>query len=31
LRVPAKSGRTPADAQAEALDTIADWMTRLGR
>ena len=29
LKVPAKSGRTPADAEAEALDTIADWMTWL--
>lgn len=26
LRVPAKSGRTPAEAQAEALDTAAKWM-----
>lgn len=29
LRVPAKSGRTAADAEAEALDAIADWMLRL--
>jgi predicted alpha/beta-hydrolase family hydrolase len=27
LRVPAKSGRTSEDAQAEALDAIAGWMT----
>ena len=27
LRVPAKSGRTPTDAEAEALDAIAEWMT----
>lgn len=26
LRVPAKSGRTPAEAQGEALDTLAQWM-----
>jgi predicted alpha/beta-hydrolase family hydrolase len=26
LRVPAKSGRTPAEAQAEALDAVAEWM-----
>jgi uncharacterized protein len=31
LRVPAKSGRTAEEAQAEALDTMADWMTRLAR
>jgi predicted alpha/beta-hydrolase family hydrolase len=31
LRVPAKSARTPADAQAEALDTMADWMIELAR
>ena len=29
LCVPAKSGRTPADAQAEALDAMAEWMVRL--
>ncbi len=28
LKVPAKSGRTPADAEAEALDAMADWMLR---
>ena len=28
LKVPAKSGRTAADAEAEALDAIAEWMTR---
>lgn len=28
LRVPAKSGRTPAEAQAEALDAMAQWMVR---
>jgi len=28
LKVPAKTGRTPADAEAEALDAIAEWMTR---
>ena len=26
LRVPVKSGRTPAEAQAEALDAVAAWM-----
>lgn len=26
LQVPAKSGRTSADAEAEALDTVAEWM-----
>jgi predicted alpha/beta-hydrolase family hydrolase len=26
LRVPVKSGRTPAEAQAEALDALAEWM-----
>ena len=31
LRVPAKSGRTAADAEAEALDAIADWMLRLAQ
>jgi predicted alpha/beta-hydrolase family hydrolase len=29
LRVPAKSGRTPEQAQAEALDALADWMIKL--
>jgi predicted alpha/beta-hydrolase family hydrolase len=29
LRVPAKSGRTPEQAQAEALDALAEWMIRL--
>jgi predicted alpha/beta-hydrolase family hydrolase len=29
LKVPAKSGRTAAEAEAEALDTIAEWMIRL--
>jgi predicted alpha/beta-hydrolase family hydrolase len=29
LRVPAKSGRTPQEAQAEALDAVAAWMTKL--
>lgn len=29
LKVPLKSGRTPAEAEAEALDTIARWMNRL--
>jgi predicted alpha/beta-hydrolase family hydrolase len=29
LKVPAKSGRTPAEAEAEALDTIAAWMIAL--
>ncbi len=29
LKVPAKSGCTSADAEAEALDAIAAWMTRL--
>ena len=28
FKVPAKSGRTPADAEAEALDAMADWMLR---
>ena len=27
LKVPAKSGRSPAEAEAEALDAIAKWMT----
>jgi predicted alpha/beta-hydrolase family hydrolase len=30
LKVPAKSGRTSADAEAEALDAMAAWMTSLG-
>jgi hypothetical protein len=29
LKVPAKSGRTAAEAEAEALGTIAEWMLRL--
>jgi hypothetical protein len=29
LKVPAKSGRTPAEAEAEALDEMARWMIRL--
>jgi len=29
LKVPAKSGRTPAEAEAEALDAIAAWMIAL--
>jgi uncharacterized protein len=29
LKVPAKSGRTAADAEAEALDAMAEWMIRL--
>src|SRR5436190_1368684 len=29
LKVPAKSGRTVADAEAEALDAMAEWMTSL--
>ena len=29
LKVPAKSGRTAADAEAEALDAMADWMLSL--
>jgi uncharacterized protein len=29
LRVPAKSGRTPEQAQGEALDALAAWMTEL--
>ena len=29
LKVPAKSGRSPAQAEAEALDAIADWMKAL--
>jgi predicted alpha/beta-hydrolase family hydrolase len=28
FKVPAKSGRTPADAETEALDAMADWMLR---
>lgn len=30
LKVPAKSGRTSAEVEAEALDAIAEWMLRLG-
>ena len=26
LKIPARSGRTPAEAEAEALDTVAAWM-----
>jgi hypothetical protein len=29
LKVPAKSGRTPAEAEAEALDAMALWMVAL--
>ena len=29
LRVPAKSGRTPEQAQGEALDALAEWMVKL--
>ena len=29
LKVPARSGRTPADAEAEALDVLAAWMIGL--
>ena len=29
LKVPMKSGRTPAQAEAEALDAMAAWMLRL--
>lgn len=29
LKVPARSGRTPAEAEAEALDVMAEWMLRL--
>jgi predicted alpha/beta-hydrolase family hydrolase len=29
LRVPAKSGRTPEQAQAEALDALGEWMIKL--
>jgi len=29
LKVPAKSGRAPSEAEVEALDTIADWMMGL--
>jgi predicted alpha/beta-hydrolase family hydrolase len=31
FKVAAKSGRTPADAEAEALDAVAAWITRLAR
>src|SRR3954454_13184241 len=30
LKVTAKSGRTPAEAEAEAIDAIAEWMLGLG-
>ena len=30
LKVPAKSGRTAAEAESEALDAMAEWMFRLG-
>lgn len=30
LHVHAKSGRTSADAEAEALDAMAEWMLKLG-
>lgn len=30
LKVPAKSGRTSAEAEAEALEAMAEWMTALG-
>jgi len=29
LKVPAKSGRTPVQAEAEALDAMAEWMKAL--
>ena len=29
LKVPAKGGRTPAEAEAEALDAMGEWMVRL--
>jgi predicted alpha/beta-hydrolase family hydrolase len=29
LKVPARSGRTPAEAEADALDALAEWMLRL--
>jgi hypothetical protein len=29
LKVPAKSGRTTAEAEAEALDAMAEWMISL--
>jgi predicted alpha/beta-hydrolase family hydrolase len=31
LRVPVSSGRTNEEAQAESLDTMAEWMMRLGQ
>jgi len=31
LHVPARSGRTAAEAQAEALDAVAEWMERLAQ
>lgn len=30
LRAPARSGRSPGDTEAEALDALAEWMLRLG-
>jgi len=30
LKVPARSGRTPAEAEADALDAIAAWITPRG-
>jgi hypothetical protein len=30
LKVAAKSGRTAAEAEAEALDSIAEWMIAFG-
>jgi predicted alpha/beta-hydrolase family hydrolase len=30
FKVAAKSGRTPSDAEADALDAMADWMLALG-
>jgi predicted alpha/beta-hydrolase family hydrolase len=30
FKVAAKSGRTPADAEAEALDALSEWITRQG-
>src|SRR3982750_2646781 len=30
LKVPARGGRTPAEAEAEAIDAIAEWMLGLG-
>jgi len=31
LRVPARSARTTEEAEAEALDSLAEWMERLAR